>query len=218
MASLTQWTWVCVNSGSWWWTGRPGMLVHGFTELDTTEQLDWTYIRKLFSACWHPLGTIVIGSYLYKVRFIFFQNDLHINFSHFSCILSIPFQIYLLLNEEWPETLNNGQITSLILSLNHPITSIWSYNFVYAHLLQSYPSHWDSMGCSLPDSSVPGDTPDNNTEVGCHALLQGIFLTQGLNLSLLSLLHCRQIVYTLSHQGSPYNFEITPYFNFEIVC
>ena len=26
MASLTQWTWVCVNSGRWWWTGRPGVL------------------------------------------------------------------------------------------------------------------------------------------------------------------------------------------------
>ena len=26
MASLTQWRWVWVNSGSWWWTGRPGML------------------------------------------------------------------------------------------------------------------------------------------------------------------------------------------------
>ena len=26
MASLTQWTWVCVNSVSWWWTGRPGMM------------------------------------------------------------------------------------------------------------------------------------------------------------------------------------------------
>ena len=26
MASLTRWTWVSVNSGSWWWTGRPGML------------------------------------------------------------------------------------------------------------------------------------------------------------------------------------------------
>ena len=26
MASPTQWTWVRVNSGSWWWTGRPGML------------------------------------------------------------------------------------------------------------------------------------------------------------------------------------------------
>ena len=26
MASMTQWTWVWVNSGSWWWTGRPGVL------------------------------------------------------------------------------------------------------------------------------------------------------------------------------------------------
>ena len=26
MASLTRWTWVWMNSGSWWWTGRPGVL------------------------------------------------------------------------------------------------------------------------------------------------------------------------------------------------
>ena len=26
MASPTRWTWVCTSSGSWWWTGRPGML------------------------------------------------------------------------------------------------------------------------------------------------------------------------------------------------
>ena len=26
VASLTQWTWIWVNSGSWWWTGRPGVL------------------------------------------------------------------------------------------------------------------------------------------------------------------------------------------------
>ena len=43
MASPTQWTWVWVNSGSWWWTGRPGMLQSwGCKELDTTEQLNWT--------------------------------------------------------------------------------------------------------------------------------------------------------------------------------
>ena len=35
--------------------------------------------------------------------------------------------------------------------------------------------------------------------MGCHALLQGIFLTQGLNLGVLN---CRQILYQLSHQGS----------------
>ena len=36
-----------------------------------------------------------------------------------------------------------------------------------------------------------------DTEVGCHSLLQGIFLTQGLNLVHL---YCRQVLYHLSHQ------------------
>ena len=38
----------------------------------------------------------------------------------------------------------------------------------------------------------PWDSPGKNTGVGCHALLQGVFPTQGLNLHLL---HCRQILY-----------------------
>ena len=42
---------------------------------------------------------------------------------------------------------------------------------------------------SSPGSSVPGDSPGRNTGVGCHALLQGIFLTQGWNLHLLCFLH-----------------------------
>ena len=43
MASPTQWTWVWVNSGSWWWTGRPGVLQSmGHREPDMTEQLNWT--------------------------------------------------------------------------------------------------------------------------------------------------------------------------------
>ena len=43
MASLTQWTWVWVNSRSWWWTGMPGVLQSmGLKELNTTEQLNWT--------------------------------------------------------------------------------------------------------------------------------------------------------------------------------
>ena len=42
MASLTQWTWVWVNSGSWWWTGRPSCYnPWGCKESDTTEQLNW---------------------------------------------------------------------------------------------------------------------------------------------------------------------------------
>ena len=39
----------------------------------------------------------------------------------------------------------------------------------------------DPMGCSPRCSSVHEDSLGKNTGVGCHALLQGIFLTQGLN-------------------------------------
>ena len=46
------------------------------------------------------------------------------------------------------------------------------------------------------------DFPGKNTWVGCHALLQGIFPTQGSNPHFLHLLHHKQILYPLSHLGS----------------
>ena len=45
MASLTRWTWVWENSGSWWWTGRPGMLQFmGLQRVrhDWATELNWT--------------------------------------------------------------------------------------------------------------------------------------------------------------------------------
>ena len=64
------------------------------------------------------------------------------------------------------------------------------------------------MGCSLPGSSVCGDSPGKNTGMSCHALLQGIFPTQGLNPGLP---HCRWILYHLSHPGSPRILEWVAY-------
>ena len=58
-----------------------------------------------------------------------------------------------------------------------------------AKSLQSCLTLCDPLDCSPPGSSVHGDSPGKNTDVGCHDLLQGIFLTQGSNLSLLRLLH-----------------------------
>ena len=49
----------------------------------------------------------------------------------------------------------------------------------------------------------PWDSPGKNTGVGCHALLQGIFPTQGWNSSLLHLLHWRAGSLPISHLGSP---------------
>ena len=47
MAPPTQWTWVWVNSGSWWWTGKLGVLHHGVTKSWTLSwvgviELNWT--------------------------------------------------------------------------------------------------------------------------------------------------------------------------------
>ena len=65
---------------------------------------------------------------------------------------------------------------------------------------QSCPTLCNPMDCSPAGSSVLGDSPSRNTGVGCHALLQGIFPIQGSNPGLP---HWRQILYHLSHQGSP---------------
>ena len=57
MASLARWTWVCVNSGSWWWTGRPGVLQfmgservgHRWViELNWTELMSKLVLTRLF--------------------------------------------------------------------------------------------------------------------------------------------------------------------------
>ena len=74
------------------------------------------------------------------------------------------------------------------------------------------PTLCDPMDCSLPGSSVYGDSSGKNTGVGCYALLQGIFPTQGLNPGLP---HCRRILYRLSHQGNP-SFIPTLYLPFMI--
>ena len=58
----------------------------------------------------------------------------------------------------------------------------------------------DPMDCTLPGSSVRGDSPGKNTEVGCLTLLHRIFPTQESNWGLL---HCRRILFQLDYQGIP---------------
>ena len=81
-----------------------------------------------------------------------------------------------------------------------PLRLIIKEHAVLCLVTQSCLTLCDPMDCSPPGSSLHGDSPGNNTEVGCHALLQGILPIQGLKPGLP---HCRQILYHLSHQGSP---------------
>ena len=54
MASLTQWTWVWVNSGSWWWTRKPGVLWFVGSQRSWTWLNDWKELRLLCS--WDSSG------------------------------------------------------------------------------------------------------------------------------------------------------------------
>ena len=66
---------------------------------------------------------------------------------------------------------------------------------------QLCPTLCDPMDCSPPGSSVHWMLLARILEWGAMPFSRGIFPLQGLNLGLL---HCRQILYLLSHQGSPF--------------
>ena len=78
-------------------------------------------------------------------------------------------------------------IHSSALSLLYGTTLISVYNYwetmcaVLCLVTQLCLILWDPLDCSPPGSSVHGDSPGKNTGLGCHALLQGIFPTQGSN-------------------------------------
>ena len=70
MASPTQWTWVWVNSRSWWWTGKPGMLQSmGSLRVgpDRATELNWTIHILSFTLYNHTSILTVKKEILYKL-------------------------------------------------------------------------------------------------------------------------------------------------------
>ena len=89
MASPTQWTWVWVNSGSWWWTGRPGMLQSTGSQRvghDWATELNRLNTELCFSSgFWlvllgkKSIFTIIFHFHLFEAFFcfMFFKNALY---------------------------------------------------------------------------------------------------------------------------------------------
>ena len=87
----------------------------------------------------------------------------------------------------------SAHLTRLLLTLYKQMSE-WVMSLSLSNSLQSHGLYPARLLC-------PWDSPGKNIGVGCHFLLQGIFLIQGSNTGLL---HCRQILYHLSRQGSLY--------------
>ena len=90
-------------------------------------------------------------------------------------------------------------------------TNIYAYIYIYKHIwkeiesevAQLCPTLYEPMDYSLPHSSVHGIFQARVLEWVVIPFFRGIFLTPGSNPGLL---HCRQTLYHLSHQGSPYTY------------
>ena len=78
MASPTQWTWVWVDSGSWWWTGRPGVLWFMGSQRvrhDWATELNWTESEAInMSANLEILETSAVGIREKRSSFILISN------------------------------------------------------------------------------------------------------------------------------------------------
>ena len=75
MASPNQWTWVWANSGSWWWSGRPGVLQSMWSQrVSTAERLNWTELR-VFIDIMNPW--IASGFYHFPVMLLLLPSVLH---------------------------------------------------------------------------------------------------------------------------------------------
>ena len=78
--SPTQWTWVWVNSGSWWWTGKPGMLQSmGLQRVkhDWATELNWTWEKFL---CYVSVKHDLNISWLGFLVLLLFPSVIHLAF------------------------------------------------------------------------------------------------------------------------------------------
>ena len=84
MVSSTQWTWVWVNSGSWWWTGKPGVLQFmGLSRVghDWATELHWIFhyiYTSYLPICWWTFG--LFSNFLRNCHTVFHIRLYHIIF------------------------------------------------------------------------------------------------------------------------------------------
>ena len=86
-ASLTWWTWVWVNSGSWWWTGRPGVLRFMGSQRvrhDWATELNWTDIDLYSSICenyielwWEHQSSTLKAVFKYMAHIFNYSHSIH---------------------------------------------------------------------------------------------------------------------------------------------
>ena len=175
MASRTQCIWVWVNSESWWWTGRPGVLWFMGSQRvrhDWVTELNWTELNII--AYFHFLTNKQTNLLLSRVWLLA---------TPWTVACQAPPSMGFSRQEYWSALLfpSPGDLPHSGIEPRSPTLQANALPFkplpnsiAYFHFLclfaQSCPTLCDPMDFSPPGSSVHGDSPVKNTGVDCHAL------------------------------------------------
>ena len=124
MASLTRWTWVWVNSGSWWWTGRPGVLRFMGSQrvgLDwAADLIMWLCVKVFYPPVQPPLvpliWTFVFYFFCFTILSSFFLN---IVLGYF-CL-----QFLLLFSDYACTTVRQSQVNKILQNISSWILLEW---------------------------------------------------------------------------------------------
>ena len=103
----------------------------------------------------------------------------------------------------WFKSLNFGTVYYAMVVDQYHYQVLWLWGEKWSEVewlsrVRLFATPW-TVACQ---AALSMRSPGKNTGVGCHSLLQGIFLTQGSNPGLP---HCRQMLYPLSHQGGMFS-------------
>ena len=101
MASPTRWTWVWVNSGSWWWTGRPGVLQFMGLQRVRHDWVNWTELNTNFLVLplFSPAHLILFLSYCFLSTY--YRLEIVLGSFHFLYHLFIMTALFFLDENPW---------------------------------------------------------------------------------------------------------------------
>ena len=145
MASPTQWTWVWVNSGSWWWTGRPGVL-HSMGSQRVRH--DWATELN-----WAECNVLEVGKS--KIRILAWYLGFLVRALFFICRWIPPYCVFLWCRETLLLHCVSYKGTNPIQKAL-PSRPAQHLVHVHAQSLLSFPALCNPMDCSPTGFSVYG--------------------------------------------------------------
>ena len=129
MASPTRWTWVWVNSGRWWWTGRPGVLwFMGLQRVgdDWATELNWTELKE---------ENLSFSPTLKKLKYILHTVKFTLNFNAYVQFSGFSIFVMLYNYHHWFQNVFITQKETWVYHFSFPLVSKPWHPLIYWYFL-----------------------------------------------------------------------------------